>query len=240
VLRTETPKMTAMLDPLAGTETVTDSASAAFAAMLEIVPLVAERRIDPGDDLLSSLVVNSDEGSDLESDEAIMMILLLLAAGHETTANLIGNATVCLHQNPDQARWLRRHPEHFGAAVEELLRFESPIQLTSRVAKDSVTIGGTAVGSGSQVLVSLGGANRDPVVFLEPHRLDLSRTPVRHLALGHGIHFCAGASLARVEAQEVLARVMLLDPPLEDRELIGRRGLSRTFRRIDQLQISLS
>jgi cytochrome P450 len=239
VLRTETPKMTAMLDPLASTETVTDSASAAFAAMLEIVPLVAERRIDPGDDLLSFLVVNSDEGSDLESDEAIMMILLLLAAGHETTANLIGNATLCLHENPDQARWLRRHPEHIGAAVEELLRFESPIQLTSRVAKDSVTIGGTTVGSGSQVLVSLGGANRDPVVFLEPHRLDLSRTPAGHLAFGHGIHFCAGASLARVEAQEVLARVMLLDPPLEDRELIVRRGLSRTFRRIDQLQISL-
>jgi cytochrome P450 len=240
VLKRETPKMTALLDPLAGSDALGDGAAAGFGVMLELLPLVAERRTQPGDDLLSALVSTTAEGEPgLEPDEAIMMALLLLTAGHETTANLIGNAVVCLCQHPDQTRWLRQHPERLGAAIEELLRFESPVQLTARVAKEPVELDGVEIEAGTQVLVCVGGANRDPSAFLDPDVLDFSRDGSGHLAFGHGAHFCAGASLARVEAQEVLAHLMSLEPRLEDREVLVHRGGSRTFRRIEELQLRL-
>jgi hypothetical protein len=237
VLQIETPKMTAMLDPLAGPDEVEVGAAAAFAAMLELIPLVADRRTDPGDDLLSALAADAHGRPSLESDETLMMVLLLLVAGHETTANLVGNAVVSLHEHPDQARWLRQNPERLGRAIEELLRFESPVQLTSRTAKNSVTLDGVMIEAGRQVLVSLGAANRDPTVYPDPDRLDLPRGGPGHLAFGHGIHFCAGASLARVEAQETLSCLLLLDPPIEDREMLTLRSASRTFRRLETLNI---
>jgi cytochrome P450 len=237
VLRSETPKMTAMLDPLAGTEELDEGAGAAFGAMLELVPLVAERRSDPRDNLLSALVSTMYGHRALESDEAVMMALLLLAAGHETTANLIGNAVLCLNSYPDHARWLRRHPEHIGQAIEELLRFESPVQLTSRVAKSVRSLDGVEIEAGAQVLVSLGAANRDPAAFVGPDSIDLKRVGSGHLAFGHGPHFCAGAALARCETEEVLRRVLNLEPHLEEREVVPQRGSSITFRRMKSLAI---
>jgi cytochrome P450 len=237
VLHIETPKMTAMIDPLAGPDEVGAGSEAAFAAMLELIPLVANRRSDPGDDLLSALAADVHGHPSLESDETLMMVLLLLVAGHETTANLVGNAVVSLHEHPDQARWLRQNPVSLGKAIEELLRFESPVQLTSRIAKNSVTLDGVVIEAGHQVLVSLGAANRDPAVYPDPDRLNLSGGGPGHLAFGHGIHFCAGASLARVEAQEVLSRLLQLDPPIEDREMLTLRSASRTFRRLETLKI---
>jgi cytochrome P450 len=237
-IRNETSKMTAMLDPLAAPSEVEEGVGAAFGLMLQLVPLVAQRRTSPGDDLLSALVSSSGGQPRLEADEAIMMALLLLAAGQETTANLIANAVVCLDQYPHVARALRRNPELLARATEELSRYESPVQLTSRVTKNNIRLSEVEFEAGAQVLVSIGGANRDPVAFEDPDRLDFSRVGGGHLAFGHGAHFCAGASLARVEVQEVLTRLLSLDPPLEDREVTAQRGTSHTFRNFDTLVVT--
>ena len=234
-LREETPRMVVLLDPLADAAALQAGAVAAFSLLVELVPLVAERRDHPGSDLLSALAESSGDESGLAADEAVMMALLLLAAGHETTANLIGNAVVALHGHPGISRVLRRHPDLLQQAVEELLRYDSPVQLASRVARRDAPLGETVVRRGEQVLVSLGAANRDPAAFANPDRLDLGRPARIHLAFGHGAHFCAGAALARVEAQEILRRLLDLAPPVEDRELMLERGCSATFRRVNTL-----
>jgi hypothetical protein len=238
VLRRETPLMTSMLDPLAEPEAVEAGAAAGFAVMLELVPVVADRKLRPGADLLSALVTDADDSPTLEVDEAIVMALLLLAAGHETTANLVGNTVECLHEHPDAARRLRTRPEMLTAAVEELLRFEPPVQLTSRVACVGTKLGDQLIAAGDQVLVALGGANRDPALFSDPDVLNLDRRPRGSLVFGHGAHFCAGAALARVEGQEVLRRLIQLDPPIEERAITLERGDSTTFRRINKLLLN--
>jgi cytochrome P450 len=233
-LREETPCIAALLDPLADAAALHAGMAAAASLLLELVPLVAQRRGRPGTDLLSALAERSGE---LEADEAVMMTLLLLVAGHETTANLIGNAVAALHSHPDTARFLRHHLDHLPAAVEEFLRYDSPVQLISRVAASDTVLGRAVVRRGEQVLVSLGAANRDPAAFADPDRLDIARPARPHLAFGHGAHFCAGAALARVEAQEVLRRLLELTPPIEDRRLTVIRDHSATFRRITMLQL---
>jgi cytochrome P450 len=225
-----------MLDPLADPEAIQVGAAAALGVMIGLVPLVADRRIRPGNDLLSVLAEATSSG-ELEVDEAISMALLLLAAGHETTANLVGNAVVALHAQPDIARLVRRQPALMSRAVDELLRFDSPVQLTSRVATQDDSIAGVKVGAGEQVLLSLGAANRDPAVFPNPGRIDPYRDVGRSLAFGHGAHFCAGAVLARSEAGEILRRLLDLHPALEDRELSVERGTSATFRRFTSLRL---
>jgi pimeloyl-[acyl-carrier protein] synthase len=234
-LRDETPRMAALLDPLADAAALQAGAAAAFSLLVELVPLVAERRNHPGPDLLSALAAASGGESGLGADEALLMTLLLLAAGHETTANLIGNAVAALHRHPRIARFLRRHPGQLQAAVEEFLRYDPPVQLAFRMARRDAPLGETLIRRGEQVLVSLGAANRDPAAFPHPDRLDLRRRARPHLAFGHGAHFCAGAALARVEAQEVVRLLLELSPPIEERELTLRRGRSATFRRADKL-----
>jgi len=239
-LRDETPRMTALLDPLADEAALQAGAEAAFSVLIELVPLVAQRRRHPGADLLSDLSVGPAGEAGLEADEVVLMIQLLLAAGHETTANLVGNAVAALHSHPVAARLLRRSPELLPTAVEEFLRYDSPVQLASRVARRNVPLSEMAIRKGEHVLVALGAANRDPAAFTDPDLLDLCRQPPPHLAFGHGAHFCAGAALARVEAQEILRRLLDLTPPIEDRELAIKRGRSATFRRIDMLQLQPS
>jgi pimeloyl-[acyl-carrier protein] synthase len=235
-LREETPRMATLLDPLADAAALDAGMAAAASLLLELVPLVAERRGRPGTDLLSVLADRSGERR-LDADEAVVMTLLLLVAGHETTANLIGNAVDALHSHPGITRFLRHHPEQLPAAVEEFLRYDGPVQLISRVAASDTVLDQTAVSKGEQVLVSLGAANRDPAAFTNPDRLDLARPARPHLAFGHGTHFCAGAALARVEAQEVLRRLLELTPPIEDRQLTLVRDHSATLRRIITLQL---
>jgi pimeloyl-[acyl-carrier protein] synthase len=236
-LRQETPSMTAMLDPLATPDAMEAGAAAAIGIMLDLVPLTAERSALGGRDLLSALLGRGPVGAGLEADDAIVMALLLLVAGHETTANLIGNAVIVLHNHPDLTRDLRANPDLVGPAVEEVLRFEAPVQLTARVAVDDLPVAGALVKSGEQVFVAIGAANRDPAVFADPDRIDIGRAHQRHLSFGHGAHFCAGAALARAEGQEVIRRLLRLDPPLEDQELRVRRARSATFRRIDELEL---
>jgi cytochrome P450 len=237
-LRRETPRLVGLIDPLASQAAIEDAVSSAMALMLDLVPIVAERRSRPAADLLSCLVSRSAEAPGLEIDEAIIMALLLLAAGHETTASLIGNAIAALQAQPGQARLLRERPELIPAAVEELLRFESPAQLTARTAKQDTRVGTATVAAGEQVLVCIGAANRDPAVFADPDRLDFRRGSCPHLAFGHGPHFCAGAALARVEAQEVLRQLLALDPPVENRGSVLERGTSPALRRVTALTLT--
>lgn len=165
---------------------------------------IARRRRTPGDDLVSSLVAVHDRGESLTEPEIVATCILLLIAGHETTTSLIGNGLHALLKSPDQLYELAREPELAQGAVEELLRFDAPVQLTMRLALDDADAGAVRIPKGTFVLLLLGAANRDPRVFEDPDRLDIRRSPSPHLAFGQGIHFCLGAPLARLEAQIAL------------------------------------
>ncbi len=164
-------------------------------------------RRDPGDDLLSRLL--QDEGGDRLTDTELHQVgLLVLGAGFETTVNLIGNAVALLDRHPEQLAWLREQDDQASAwtnAVEEVLRFDSPVQLTMRAAHRDTEVQGEPVRAGEALLVLLGGANRDPAVFDDPHRFDVTRANAHeHVAFSAGIHYCLGASLARLEAVTAL------------------------------------
>jgi cytochrome P450 len=164
--------------------------------------LVDKRRADPDDSLLSALIAAEEEGDRLSSEELVSTALLLLIAGFETTVNLIGNGTVALLREPGQWARLREEPALIPGAVEELLRYDSPVQLTSRIATQNVELDGLLIPKGAPVLLTLGGANRDPEVFDQPDRLLVDRPDAsRHLAFSAGIHYCMGAALARLEAR---------------------------------------
>ncbi|GLW10757.1 cytochrome P450 [Microtetraspora sp. NBRC 13810] len=189
-----------------------DTARAFNAYLREIF---AERRETPGDDLISALVAARDGDSLLTDAELLNAILLLLIAGHETTVNLIGNGVHALLRAPAQLRLLRERPDLLPAAIEELLRFDSPVERASqRIAVQDVEIAGTVIPRGSWVHVSLGAAHRDPRAFHEPDALDITRPDNRHLAFGHGIHYCLGAPLARVEGQIAIGTLLTRFPTL--------------------------
>ncbi len=159
-----------------------------------------ERRREPREDLLSALLAAEQEGDKLTADEVYATTELLLIAGNETTTNLIGNGLLALLRRPEQLQALREDCALMPEGVEELLRFDSPVQATSRIAIEDMDFQGTAIKKGMQAMLFLGGANHDPAQFERPDELDVSRKDVRHLAFGHGIHFCLGAPLARLEA----------------------------------------
>jgi cytochrome P450 PksS len=186
------------------------AAPSVIAFLRYIRRLVAKRRSNPQDDLVSALVSAEEAGDRLDEDELVAMIFLLLVAGHETTVNLIGNGTLALLDNPSELRRLRSEPPLAPAAVEELLRFDGPLETaTERYAREETEIAGARIPRGSLVYAVLASANRDERRFSEPDRLDLSREPNRHLAFGLGIHYCLGAPLARLEGRiafEVLLR----------------------------------
>jgi cytochrome P450 len=170
--------------------------------------VVADRRREPREDLISALIAAEEHGDVLSEGELLAMCNLLLVAGHETTVNLIANSVLTLLQHPDQRERLRREPGLARAAVEELLRFTSPVQWTGRVAIEEVQIDGRTVQPLQSVVGILAAANRDPAVFADPDRLDLGRDPNPHHAFGRGIHFCLGAPLARLEAQVALPMLL--------------------------------
>lgn len=172
------------------------------------VERVEERRRKPREDLLSALVAAELEGSRLTFDEMLQMLVLLLVAGNETTRNLIANAVYTLIEHPESERQLRAHPEHVPSAVEEVLRFASPVQCDVRYLVRDTEVAGRHVEAGTIALLWLGSANRDESVFPDPDVFDIARADNRHLAFGFGPHFCLGANLARLEAQVAL-RVLL-------------------------------
>jgi len=239
MIRDWSEAITASLEPTASIDTL----NAAEAAIANLVPylitVIEQRRTNLGEDLLSALLIAEDEGDRLDAQELITFVVLLYVAGHETTVNLIGNAMLALLNNRDQLDLWRSDPGLDDNAIDELLRFDGPVQHTVRVPMEQVDYHGLngevlSAQPGDTVLTLLGSANRDPEIFPDPDRLWLARPNAsRHLAFAAGIHYCLGASLAKLEAKIALSSLirrfphieMLSQPEFRDRLTI--RGLER-------------
>ncbi len=177
-------------------------------------PLYEQLYRQPKDDLLSALVMVEEQGNGLSCEEVMANTFLLLIAGHETTTNLIGNGLLALLRHPEQWQLLRDNPSLIGMAVEELLRYDNPVQIVWRYATADIAMGDKPIGKGQLVNVIVGAANRDPEQFAEPDKLDLRRGLQRHLGFSLGIHFCLGAPLARLEGEIALNTLLRRMPQL--------------------------
>lgn len=207
-----------------------DELAAADAFVDYLRALVAARRSSPRDDLVSGLVQAEEQGDKLGEDELIAMIFLLLVAGHETTVNLIGNGVLALLRHPDQLALLKRDPTLIIGGIEELLRHDGPVETSSpRFAREDVPIGEHVIRRGEMVLVILDSASRDDAHFVQPDDLDITRERNRHLAFGHGIHYCLGAPLARIEGQIAINTLLRRCPDLrlavDPEQLVWRPGM---------------
>jgi pimeloyl-[acyl-carrier protein] synthase len=200
--------------------------------------LVPERRARPQADLLSGLLAAEEQGDKLSEPEVIAMCLLLFIAGHETTVNLIGNGLLALLRHPDQLAMVQADPGLVPNAIEELLRYDSPVQRTARMPTTSVEIAGHRIDKGTMVVTALGAANRDPAQFADPDRLDVTRRDVRHISFGFGIHFCLGAPLARVEGQIALGTLLRRVPRLALAETTPEWRESSVLRGLKRLRVS--
>ncbi|OAH16464.1 cytochrome P450 [Streptomyces jeddahensis] len=187
-------------------------ASVEFSAYLR--ELIAERRKDPGEDLISGLIAAYDEGDRLTEQEMISTCVLLLNAGHEATVNATVNGWWALFRHPDQLAALRADRSLLSTAVEELLRYDTPLQLFERWVLDDIEIGGTTIPRGSEIAMLFGSANRDPDAFSHPDTLNLSRTDNPHISFSAGIHYCIGAPLARIELAASLGALLDQAPTL--------------------------
>jgi cytochrome P450 len=202
---------------------------------LYVRDLASQRRAAPRDDLLTRLVEAEVEGERLTEDELLGFVQLLLSAGHETTTNLIDNAFLCFLEHPEQLARLRAEPGLLPSAIEEVLRYRSPVQAMFRVTRTEVSLHGQVIPPGKMVLAMIGSANRDPRRFQDPDRFDISREPNPHIAFGHGIHFCIGAPLSRLEARVGLSVLLermrdfslASDVPWEPRRAIHVHGPTR-------------
>ncbi|MFG2005245.1 cytochrome P450 [Spirillospora sp. NPDC048911] len=206
VFRAETPAMVRMLEFDARPDELELSVAASQELAMFLLPLVTERRRRPGGDFVSGLAA-----AGLTAEEMVGICVLLLAAGHETTANLIGNGTLALLRHPGQIPHLHADPVR---AVEELLRLEGPVKLVGRLAVTDHRLGGHHIKAGDRVVLPIEEIHRDPRRYADPHRLDVTRDPLPHLAFGAGHHFCLGAGLARMEAAEALPRLFTRHPDL--------------------------
>ncbi len=187
--------------------------------------VIAARRKAPREDLISALVVAQEDRDALSDAELLATAVLLLVAGHETTTNLIGNGTYALLRHPEQLERLRHDPGLLTSGIEEMLRWDSPVQGTVRVAREDVEIGGVAVGKGALVVCGIGAANRDPAIFCEPDRFDVGRGDSNHLSFGFGVHFCLGATLARIEGEVAIHALLDRFPALAlDAEQVQHRA----------------
>jgi cytochrome P450 len=177
--------------------------------------MIAERRARPRDDLLTHLIEAEVDGERLSAEEILGFMQLLVVAGQETTTDLIDNAILCLLENPDQLARLRAEPERMESAIEEVLRYRSPLQWMMRTPRRDTELHGQMVPAGALVLPMIGSANRDPRIFPEPNRFDIARSPNPHVAFGHGAHFCLGAPLSRLESRialtDILARFQAIE-----------------------------
>lgn len=218
------PRLAARMEvePLRSMEVERAGDQAAEAFSRYITELIEDPRRRSADGLLSALVSAEEDGATLTRPEVVGTCALLLMAGHETTANLVGNAVYALLRNPRQLRLFRTGSVDVSAAIEELLRFDSPVQLTQRIALDDIELADKTIPAGSFVVVLVGAANRDPEVFAAPDELRLDRDPHPHLSFSLGMHVCLGAALARLEAGEMLTQ--LFNQPFQLR-------LARTPRR---------
>lgn len=178
--------------------------------------LFTERRQNPANDLISALIQAEEAGDQLSEEELYAMVVLLIVAGHETTVNLIGNGTLALLRNPEQLNYLRAHPEAIETAIEELLRYDGPVErATLRFAAYDTEVAGKAIKRGEPVAVVLGSVNRDEHQFAHAETLDITREENRHMAFGYGVHYCVGAPLARMEGRIALNTLLQRLPGLQ-------------------------
>jgi cytochrome P450 len=242
LLRTETPKLVGILEFDPDEEAILAAEEATASIALHLLPILGDRRHRPGEDLASQLLRLGDNGDALGLgalglDEVLATCILLLTAGHETTANLIGNGVLTLMEHPDQLHLLQRDPALIKSAIEEILRFECPAKIVGRTNLIDRQLCGHTIRAGQRVLVLLGAANRDPDQFRDPERFDITRIPAPHLAFGAGPHFCLGAALSRAEAQETLRQLL---PLLTEWRLAPGAPawrVSDTFRALDKLHL---
>jgi cytochrome P450 len=223
-----------------GQESITSGPSAAGIAARNalrgyLAEAIKQRSADPAEDLISALVTARDESDALSEDELLAFVVLLLLAGNETTTNLIGNGLLALCRHPEQQQRLRANRDLIPSAIEEMLRFDPPVQMTLRVPTAATNVSGTDIPAGSLCFILLAAANRDPAHFPQPENFDVARDPNEHVAFGEGIHFCLGAPLARLEGAiamelmlEKFPRLQLANPQakLEYRGSMALRGLS--------------
>jgi cytochrome P450 len=190
--------------------------AAAFEALREYLQaIITARRSESRDDLISALVAAQEDRDALTDAELVATAILLLLAGHETTTNLIGNGTLALLQHPGELARLRAEPELLRSGIEEMLRYDSPVQATGRSALEDVEYGGVRIRRGALVIPCIGAANRDPAVFPDPDRFDVGRKDNHHLSFGFGAHFCLGAPLARLEGEIAFRALLEGFPALE-------------------------
>lgn len=208
--------------------------------------IIALRRRDPRDDLISALIAAEDEGERLTHDEVLATLLLLLVAGNETTRNLIGNGTLALLRNPEQLQLLRDNPDLMDTAINEFLRYDSPVQLDGRFVEEDVEIGGKRIRAGQRVISALGAANRDPEVFTNPDSLDITRKEKSHISFGRGIHHCLGAPLALLEGRIAFScmlnrfsSIRLLSEP-ERRPQVVLRGVDELWIEVERSTVPQS
>jgi cytochrome P450 len=211
-----------------------DRASREFMDYLRL--LIERRRRAPQDDLITALIQAHDEEEQLTEDELVSVCILIFGAGEETMVNLLGNGTLALMSNRDKLNDLRRRPEITPSAVEELLRYDAPLQMTSRTALEDIELGGKHIRKGDQLYIAIGSANRDPEAYVNPDELELEREKNHHMAFADGHHLCVGAPLARVEGQEAFRVLLEMIPDIELavnasdlrwRDHIVLRGLTR-------------
>jgi cytochrome P450 len=202
------PQLTAGLDPIQSDESIERVEQAREFFRAYFLDLAAQRRAEPRDDLMSVLVQAEESGDILDEDEIMSVVILLFAAGFETTTNLIGSGLLVLLHAPDQLARLRADRSLLPTAVEEMLRFDSPVQVNGRYALEDTHIGDQPIPAGTSVVTFLGAGNRDPDQFPDPDRFDVGRDDGAPLSFGGGIHYCLGAALARLEAQVVFDRLL--------------------------------
>jgi cytochrome P450 len=204
-----------ILDPVTPPEKMEKALIALSQFIVYFAGLIEKRRTDPQDDLLTKLIEAEEGGDRLTTEELFALCVLVFIAGHETTQSLIGNGLLALLRNRDQLELLKQDNSLMRNAVEELLRYDSPVQLTARNAKEDIEVAGVTVRKGEQVVVLLGAGNRDPEQFDDPDRLDITRDKPQVVSFGAGVHFCLGAPLARLEAQIAFTQLLQRFPNIE-------------------------
>jgi cytochrome P450 len=229
----------AMVATLGGDYSTLHEARRSNEELVEYVSrVIAERRKEPRDDLISRLVAAEERGQTLSEDEMLGTVALLLVAGNETTAHLISNGMFVLFRNLDQMERLRADPSLLPSAVDELLRYTGPVHTTRRVAKMDVRFAGADIKRGEVVIGLLAAANRDPDKFADPDKLDVARKPADHIAFGDGIHFCLGAALARLEGQIAIGTLLRRFPNLRLVDEDSEWGGSFAIRGVKRLRVA--
>ena len=204
-----------ILDPLSSVQGYEQMNKVAVEFTDYFKSLIAQRKKSPQQDLLSALIAVKEQDNKLSEEEIISVSMLLFLTGEETTVNLIGNGMLALLSHPEQMQLIKTQPMLIQSAVEEILRYDSPIQITTRVATEDVVLDGVTVRCGEKVLVVLGAANRDPAQFPDPDRFDITRVNNNHLAFADGIHYCLGAALTRIEGEIAINALVQQLPDLQ-------------------------